>query len=354
MHDTGEERPDRFAFRLIFRESCRRHGRRHAARQTAIRKNQGRCRRGRERALALFQFFSDVRRYFRRRRASGEDIDGVALREKLPAFFPQYPVRERDALVAYLHYGGLDEDDVVVERGGLVLALHLDDGQEDALPVKLAVVGVGVIDALLCCRREHRQFSDFFPFSAFGFACVEGFAAFFSAFFAAGFSGADSGAALGEALLVTGLAAACFGFVSRAVMPSFFSASETAWWLAPFSISMMRSMGSRWRMLHFLLRVSPSTRTKFLSRISTTAHLFPASLPAIFTHTLPMSIMVVSSSSWGRRRIPGRNDKSMNAKAMNGIRMMPVPSRRAHPVRRRCTACRRRGETASCRTACAS
>src|SRR3989344_5353991 len=52
--------------------------------------------------------------------------------------------------------------------------------------------------------------------------------------------------------------------------------------------------GSRWLMLQFFLRVSPSTRTLVLSTTSTTTHFFPASRPAVLMHNRPVSITIVS------------------------------------------------------------
>lgn len=77
-------------------------------------------------------------------------------------------------------------------------------------------------------------------------------------------------------------------FATRALMPS---ALQTVSWLAPFVTSSVCGSISRCAMLHFFLRVSPSMSTFFSSRMSMMTHFFPASLPAIFTQTLPISIM---------------------------------------------------------------
>src|SRR3989344_2135239 len=88
------------------------------------------------------------------------------------------------------------------------------------------------------------------------------------------------------------MGALAFGFFARISTPIPLKAAITASWLAFLPTSSFWSSCSRCAALHLRLRVSPSIKTKFLSRRSMMTHRNPASRPAIFTHILPISMFV--------------------------------------------------------------
>src|SRR3989344_2605764 len=85
-----------------------------------------------------------------------------------------------------------------------------------------------------------------------------------------------------------------FGFVFLVSNPNFLNSFSTSACEAPSLMLSFSARGSRWLMLQFFLRVSPSTRTFVLSTTSTTTHFFPASRPAVLMHNRPVSITIVS------------------------------------------------------------
>lgn len=95
-------------------------------------------------------------------------------------------------------------------------------------------------------------------------------------------------------LSVRGRILAFFGFVFLLVMFSFVSLSMTSWWLASGFISIVVDNGSRCAMLHCRLRVAPSIKTRLFAGSVRTTQCCPASLPAIFMHSLPGVIIVFS------------------------------------------------------------
>src|SRR3989344_2708934 len=115
-------------------------------------------------------------------------------------------------------------------------------------------------------------FSSFFSFFAFSlFSVPSSFAFCFLCFFGRSF--------------------ACFGFFSFIFMPIFLNSSTTSSWEAFFLMSIFVLVGSMCFTLTFFLLVSPSISTKESSIMPVTTHFFPASLPAIFMQTLPVSII---------------------------------------------------------------
>ena len=74
--------------------------------------------------------------------------------------------------------------------------------------------------------------------------------------------------------------------------PAELSALTTSACEAPFLMSTVFPRGSRCIRLHFFRLDCPSTRTKFLSSVSTMTHILPASLPAIFMQMCPIFIFV--------------------------------------------------------------
>lgn len=83
-----------------------------------------------------------------------------------------------------------------------------------------------------------------------------------------------------------------FAFVFLSSMLNLFRADESSESPGFFLISSFSFKGSRCRILHFLFLVSPAIMTKLSSITSTMMHLQPASLPAIFTHNCPISIVI--------------------------------------------------------------
>ena len=78
---------------------------------------------------------------------------------------------------------------------------------------------------------------------------------------------------------------------SKTRMPAFFMACLTSPVDASSWMSRIFPRGSRWLRLHLLRLVFPSIRTKLFSRCFRMTQYCPASLPAIFMQTVPMSMV---------------------------------------------------------------